>query len=75
MSVVLRSRASVARERVSASRAREEEMAREEVLSDMARERREPVSAACASEFDSSSGAVEEAIAEGAEGCWAVEGA
>lgn len=73
MPVVLRSRPSVARERVSASRARDEDMAREEFLSDVARERREPVRAACVSELDSRSGAVEEAVAEavaeGAEDC------
>lgn len=73
MPVALRSRPSVARERVSASRAREEEMAREEFLSDVARERREPVKAACVSEFDSRTGAVEgpvaEAVVEEADAC------
>ena len=63
MPLVLRSRPSVARERVSASRARDEEMAREEFLSDVARERREPVRAACSSEFDSRIGIVEDAVA------------
>lgn len=62
----------MARERVSASRAKEEEMASEEFLSDVASERREPVRAACVSELDSRSGAVEEAAADGGGGFWAM---
>lgn len=52
-------------------------MAREEFLSDVASERREPVRAACASELDSRSGVDEviaEDVAEGADDCCAVEG-
>lgn len=53
-------------------------MAREEFLSDVASERREPVRAACVSELDSRSGVVDgviaEDVAEGADDCWAVEG-
>lgn len=68
----------MARERVSASRVSEEEKAREELLSEVARERREVVSWAWVWEEDSRRGAVvagrgDDEDDDGAGG-WAVEG-
>lgn len=60
MPAALRSRPSVARERVSASSASEEDSASEEVLREVARVRREVVSAAWAWEEDSRVGIGEE---------------
>lgn len=54
----------MARERVSASSAMESEMAREDDLSALARERSDVVRAACVEASDSSKGVVEEEVGE-----------
>lgn len=59
MPEVFRSKPSVARERVSASRARESDMAREEFFRAVARERSELVKPACVEASDSRIGTVE----------------
>ena len=59
MPVVLRSKPSVARDRVSASRAMDSDMAREEFLSAVARDRSEFVKFACVAASDSRIGTAE----------------